>query len=219
MAFGNPLGGSLATTRTGREALFVVPGLTPAASLTWDAAYGVESAVASSSIRYGGPNDTTTNNANGGFSFEIYDCPGLLGAVLYDPSTLATKVTTANLAMTAFDTTNARITFTAPATGNVLVRIRCFTTTIGAFPQILLGVLDGSTVKGRAAPVGYVTTAQGHHDATFIVTGLTPSSSYTWDAAYGVEILVATTNISYGGPNDTTTGNAFGALQYEIWAI
>ena len=72
-----------------------------------------------------------------------------LGAVLYDPASIATGTLSALKAMTAMDTTNARITFTAPANGKVLVKIRaaCKGSTIaGAY---LFGVLDGSTVRGR----------------------------------------------------------------------
>ena len=54
------------------EAMFVVAGLTPESALTWDAAVGVETAVSSSAIKYGGPNTSTANNAFGGFSFEVW---------------------------------------------------------------------------------------------------------------------------------------------------
>lgn len=145
-----------------------------------------------------------------------------LGAVAYDPATAENKVTTAALAMTAFDTTNARITFNAPPSGRVLVRIRCTIHGATTFPQILLGVLDGSTIKGRVAPVGALpgtalaTTFMGV-EALFTVGGLTPTNSYTFDAAYAVETAVTSTGIKYGGPNDTTANNAWGALIYEIW--
>ncbi len=36
-------------------------------------------------------------------------------------------------------------------------------------------------------------------------------------AAYGVETLVASTGLKYGGPNNTTANDAFGAFQFEIW--
>ena len=51
---------------------FVVGGLTPGAALTWDAAVATETAVASSALRWGGPNDTTQDNAYGGFAYEIW---------------------------------------------------------------------------------------------------------------------------------------------------
>jgi len=143
-----------------------------------------------------------------------------LGSVLYDPSTAVTKNTTAALAMTAIDTTNCRISFTAPASGRVLVRIVCTVHGATTFPTILLGVLEGSTVKGRCSPIGglkntAVATAHSTQEATFVVSGL--SGALVWDAAYGVETLVAATGIKYGGPNDTTANNAWGAFQFEIW--
>lgn len=66
-------GNNAAGTLNRAEAVFVVGGLTPAAVLTWDAAYGVETAVAATGLKYGGPNDTTANNAFGGFQFEIWE--------------------------------------------------------------------------------------------------------------------------------------------------
>jgi hypothetical protein len=125
--------------------------------------------------------------------------------------------------MTALDTTNLRATFTVPASGRVLVRIQGCVHGATTFPQILLGVMDGSTVVARAAPIGglkttAVTSAMVTQEATFTVSGLTPSSSVTWDAAYGVEITVASTGLKYGGPNNATANNAFGALLFEVWA-
>lgn len=221
----SPIGGlpgtALATTRATQEALFVVSGLTPGNSYTWDAAYGVEVVLASTNIKYGGPNDASGGDAWGGLQFEIYDTPGLLGSVLYDPSTAATISLASLLAMTAIDTSNLRITFTAPSTGKVLVRIKTLCHGASTFAQILLGVLEGSTVKGRVAPLGglkttAVSTAQLSQEAIFIVSGLTPGNSYSWDAAYAVQTAVSS-NIKYGGPNNTTTNDAWGAFQFEIW--
>lgn len=215
---------AVATAQLTQEALFVVPGLTPGATLTWDAAYGVEVAIASTGIKYGGPDNTTTNDAFGGFVFEIWDAPNLLGAILYDPAGAVSKSTATRIVMTALDTTNLRLTFTAPDSGNVLVRLRTNLNGATTFPSILLGVLDGSTVIGRQSPVGgilgtAVSTTNVPHEASFIVEGLTPRVTETWDAAYGVEILLAATNIHYGGPNNTTTNDAWGAFGFEIWAV
>lgn len=147
---------------------------------------------------------------------------GLLAGTLYDPAAAVTKSTAALLAMTAMDTTNLRLTFTAPANGAVLVRLVGTLHGATTFPQILLGVMDGATVKGRVAPQAVMggtalATTMVNVEALFPVTGLTPSTSYTWDAAYGVETLVAATGIKYGGPNDATANNAFGGFVYEIW--
>lgn len=145
----------------------------------------------------------------------------LLGAKLYDPTTAVTKNTTAALAMTALDTTNLRIAFTIPSHGMVRVRLMGVIHGATTFPSILLGVMNGSTVVGRVAPVQSlgntaVATALVNVEADFIVTGLTPGA-VNWDAAYGVETLVAATGIKYGGPNDTTANNAFGGFAFEVW--
>lgn len=144
----------------------------------------------------------------------------LLAACLYDPAVAVTKATSALLAMTAVDTTNLRNTFTVPPGGRVRVRLVCTIHGATTFPAILLGVLNGATVVARVAPAqdfSNVATAFATCVAEFVVTGLTPAASLTWDAAYGVETLVAATGIKYGGPNDTTANNAFGAFGFEVW--
>jgi hypothetical protein len=147
----------------------------------------------------------------------------LLAGTLYDPAAAVSKATTANLALTAIDTTNLRLAFTAPASGRVLVRLQGTLHGATTFPQIMLGVLEGSTVKGRVTPAGLV---NGNLAATtfltveglFVVTGLTAGASLTWDAAYGVETAVASTGLKYGGPNNTTSNDAFGGFAFEVWA-
>jgi hypothetical protein len=147
---------------------------------------------------------------------------GLLAATAYDPAVAVSKATTAALAMTALDTTNLRLAFTVPSTGRVLVRLQGTLHGAATFPQILLGVLEGATVRGRVSPAGMVNgnlaaTTFLTVEAQFTVSGLTSGANLTWDAAYGVETLVASTGLKYGGPNDATANDAFGALIYEIW--
>jgi len=221
-----PLGGvngsAVSSTQVQHEALFSLTGLSGAYS--WDMAAAVQVLLASTNLRWGGPNDTTTNNAWGGADLEVYSAHSLLGSKLYDPGTAASKATTSLLAMTALDTTNLRITFTAPASGSVLVRMRGVVHGATTFPQILFGVLDGSTVRARCSPIGAIpatalATTQLALEGQCIVTGLTPGNSYTWDAAYGVEVVVSSTGLKYGGPNDASGNDAFGGFLYEIWAI
>ena len=146
-----------------------------------------------------------------------------LGSVLYDPAAAVTKSTAALLAMTALDATNLRITFTVPPSGRVLVRI--FGGAIhGAttYPMILVGVLEGATVRARVVPQVTqngtpVASTQGGVYAEFVVSGLTPGASLSWDLAYGVEVVVAATGWKYGGPNNATTNDAFGGIAFSIW--
>src|SRR5690349_11936584 len=124
--------------------------------------------------------------------------------------------------MTAFDTTNLRLAITVPAHGMVLFRLRCGAIT-GAtkVPTILPGVMNGASVLGRVTPQDFpgtmnATTQSCPCQAEFIVTGLTPGAMNV-DAAYGVEVVVASTNIKYGGPNNTTTNDAWGGFAFEAW--
>jgi hypothetical protein len=145
----------------------------------------------------------------------------LLAAASYDPAVAVTKATTALLAMTAIDTTNLRRTVTVPDHG--MLRWRIIAPVHGAttLPSLLLGVLEGATVRGRIAPMvgggNLAATGRYQHEATGIITGLTPGASITLDAAYGVEVVVAATGIKYGGPNNTTTNDAFGAIVFELF--
>lgn len=148
----------------------------------------------------------------------------LLAGTLYDPAVAVTKSTAALLAMTAIDTTNLRLSFTVPASGKVMVRLSGGVHGATTFPTILLGVLEGATVRGRHAADGgikgtAVATTIVQHESAFIVSGLTPAAVLTWDAAYGVETLVASTGIKYGGPNNTTANDAFGGFAFEVWDV
>jgi hypothetical protein len=149
----------------------------------------------------------------------------LLAGTLYDPAVAVSQATSALLAMTAFDTTNLRLNFTVPSNGSVLVRLSTVIHGGTAAPTVLLGVLQGSTVKGRKAPTGMLYTATGVAtqayaiESIFPVTGLTPSANLTWDAAYSVETLGASTAIKYGGPDNATANDAFGGFCFEIWSV
>lgn len=146
----------------------------------------------------------------------------VLAAIAYDPTTAVTKATSAALAMTALDTSNLRCVFAAPANGRVMVRLNGTIHGATTFPQVLLGVLEGSTVRARTAPNGYLNgtalaTTFLTIEALIPIGGLTPGATYTWDAAYGVETPAASTGIKYGGPNDATANNGFGAFIFEVW--
>jgi hypothetical protein len=88
-------------------------------------------------------------------------------------------------------------------------------------PAIMLGILDGSTVKARvnplaAMPTSSLATGCGAFDASGVIS-VTPGTNYTWDAAYGVETVSDVGGIKYGGPNNATTNDAFGGFAFEIW--
>ncbi len=149
----------------------------------------------------------------------------LLAGKLYDPAVAVSQATSALLAMTAFDTTNLRLGFTVPSNGSVLVRMSTVIHGGTAPASVLLGVMEGSTIRGRKAPTGLLYSATGVAtqfyaiESIFLVTGLTPSANLTWDAAYSVETLGASTAIKYGGPDNATANDAFGGFCFEIWSV
>ncbi len=145
----------------------------------------------------------------------------LLGSAAYDPAAAVSKATSSLLALTAVDTTNLRLAITVPAHGKVLFRMACTVTGATTLPTILLGVLNGATVVKRQAPQVFtgtenVLSQDATYKAEFIATGLTPGAMNV-DAAYAVQVVVAATNIKFGGPNDTTGNDAWGAFIFEAW--
>ncbi len=128
--------------------------------------------------------------------------------------------------MTAIDTTNLRVTFTAPSSGNVTVRVRgVISGTTGGSYWWHLGVLDGATVRFRLRTGGRNITLSGTgaatdqlvSEASGLVTGLTGGTSYTWDAAYGVDTVLASGVFKMGGPNDATGNDAWGQFTFDVW--
>jgi ribosomal protein L18 len=63
---------AVATALVNVEADFIVTGLAPGAT-NFDAAYAVETLVAATGLKFGGPDNTTANDAFGGFVFEAWD--------------------------------------------------------------------------------------------------------------------------------------------------
>jgi hypothetical protein len=144
----------------------------------------------------------------------------LLAGVNYDPAVAVTKGAAASV-IAAFDTTNLRLTFAAPSSGKVYVRMGCVIHGAATLSQFLFGVLDGATVRGRATPMlaggNLAATSLIKAEAGFLITGLTPGTNYTFDAAWGCETFVTGSLLKYGGPNNTTANDAFGGFQFEIW--
>lgn len=214
----------LATTLASQEIVGCVTGLTPGTTYTWDAAMSVDATVGSTNLKYGGANDNSGADAFGGFVFEVWEAANLLAGIAYDPATAVTLANTSLLAMTAMDTTNLRNVITAPASGRVMWRVRVQNHGSTTWGQYLIGVMESSSVVARVAPImggigASASLTRQVLEASGVITGLTAGSSHTYDAAYAVQVVgAASTGIKYGGPNDTTTNNAWGAAIFEIWA-
>ncbi len=147
----------------------------------------------------------------------------LHGSVAYDPSTAANKATTSASVMAVLDSTNITLSITVPAHGKVLIKMRTVLDGATTMPQVLLGVMNhsGGAVLGRVTPMGALggtalATTHVPLQAEFIITGLTPGAIQL-DAAFGVELAVASTAIRWGGPNNTVASDAWGAFVFEAW--
>ncbi len=142
----------------------------------------------------------------------------LLASTYYNPSGgVVTKVATSSLV--ALDTTNLRATFTAPASGNVIVKCGCrITSATSGGSTMHLGVLEASTTRFTVI-VNNGVSIINFGDVAFKITGLTPGNSYSYDLAV-VESNYATGthgNAKYGFSTSNLvdgTGPAF----IEVWS-
>jgi hypothetical protein len=105
----------------------------------------------------------------------------LCAPVNYQPGAASTYMLSAS-GMTALDTTNLAITFTAPASGSVLVWLSAYVSDTAA-GNIWFGLINasGGAVVGPTREV--MSSADGgkalNCDSPHYVTGLTPGTSYT----------------------------------------
>lgn len=139
---------------------------------------------------------------------------GLIGLKVYNPTSATTKTATgvgqANI--TDLDTTNLVVTFTAPPSGHVLIKLAalCAQGTNGVGYH--WAVRDGSTTKAAA----YVTAsnAANRPHCVLEVTGLTPGTSYTYKWAAYVES--ASTGSLFAGSTATVPDRP---AVMEVWAV
>lgn len=138
-------------------------------------------------------NSTITVVANSSFIFSTGGAD-LLGNTQYAPGTQAPYTISATT-LTAVDATNLTVNFTAPASGNVLVKLSTMvvSTNVTAGSDLVFGLINQAT----AGKVGTEATAmfqQGTADeagvvitTTHKITGLTPGTAYTlqWGAYLG----------------------------------
>ena len=106
---------------------------------------------------------------------------GLLAHTSYDPSTQAVY-TPSSTALTAIDTTNLAVTFTAPSSGAVLVVLEAVATS--EVDIMYLGVTDSAGQVGHHGALSYDSSStnslQMRQTFSTLVAGLTPGDSYTY---------------------------------------
>jgi hypothetical protein len=140
----------------------------------------------------------------------------LLARVEYAPGTLATAVTGSSWA--AIDTTNLTISFTAPASGAVLVRLfgHLKSGTAGQTANWSVAAHSTTTPLGHVAlPVVGAASTPGAAVAEFLITGLTPSNAYQYDWIHANGSAGATFTALGATAAGTTTG---GPAIMEVWS-
>lgn len=136
---------AVATAMVSVVAEFVVTGLTPG-SVSWDAAYGVETAIASTGIKYGGPNNTTANDAFGGFGFEVYDPQPLATASQLSVAAIQSGLATPASILTTQLTEAYAADGVAPTLSQLLFLVQqVLTESSVTWPTQTIKKLDGST--------------------------------------------------------------------------
>lgn len=166
------------------------------------------------------PGNTVTISASGGAS------GGLLGYTSYNPTAITTYTSSGSSA--DVDATNLTITFTAPASGIVLIALEAVAsmTSSSASGEGMWSLRTGTTnVVGSARSVlkGTAATASRQRIRTSIrLTGLVAGTSYTYKWAYRAQDgFSVNTQIVCGtpsGPEFSGTGTAVGPAIMEAWA-
>jgi hypothetical protein len=132
--------------------------------------------------------------------------------VQYHPSSsVASTVSTSSL--TAIDTTNLRLVFTAPS-AEVVVSLTALAFAAGGGNELTWSMLDGAsevtnaTARVALSPSSSSGSNQFRVTHRFIVDGLTPGVEYTWDWAQARTGGSGTVGTGYGG--------ALGAALMEV---
>lgn len=196
-----------------------IPGVTPNEG-DWHTGSGVPNGTVGVDgdfyLRYNG--DVYGPKAAGAWGSVLFSLAGATGSdgaagssVLayqaYAPGTDTTIGTTTSASQTDVDATNLAVTFTAPASGKVLIRLTGMADQSAA-NVVYWGVRETTTLLGE----GWMYSVAGNtsrYTFALAVTGLTPSSSHTYKWSYRT---TGGTARVYGGP-------AYGTAVMEVHAL
>ena len=128
---------------------------------------------------------------------------GLLAVVGYRPGSDSTIGSTSSNTLGDIDATNAIITFTAPTSGKVLVRLSC--TLEGGGSLSRLGLRESTTTIEESIAFSS-TDSDSNRSVPFYLTGIS-GGSHTYKAAFRTN---SSTLSVIGGPS-------FGSLVLEVW--
>lgn len=137
-----------------------------------------------------------------------YAAGGTLLATQYFTGAIDTQYSTSSTTLVAADTILLSVTFTAPSSGTVLVRLTGPGGIDANAQASYWGILDGTTVRAKGRGVGINVGMCG--SVAFIITGLTANQSYTWDWAFAAFSSAGNAYL-FHGPN-------YGMLVMEVWS-
>jgi len=133
---------------------------------------------------------------------------GMLGAVAYAPVSDTSIATINSATLTDFDAVNLAVTFTAPASGNVLVILTGLTANDTGAARLNWGIREGGSTVGNPIDLWPTSNAAGlTFTAQFYISGVSAGShTYKWAGS-----AAANSIILYGGPT-------FGKATMTVWA-
>lgn len=169
------------------------------------AATGINFVGAGVTVTDAGSDEATVTISGGGGSAE------LLAVIRYAPS--QTVLSTTSTSLVDVDATNLAITFTAPSSGKVLVRLSGYGDVNGAAGEGWWGLREGTT-NLQTCRMMRVANAENYLTANFYLTGLS-AGSHTYKWSYGVGAAGQTTRIIVG-PGSAITDFPGGLM--EVWA-
>lgn len=142
----------------------------------------------------------------------------LLGLKSYAPA--ATTIDIATSTLTAFDTTNITVSFTAPASGIVLVRATCCLVCSNGTDKANLCLFTHSTTTVVGTVYSFQPGTEGSGfwvptTAVWRISGLTPSASLQYDLAGGNS--AATVRMELGNSTVATAVRQSPAT-LEVWS-
>lgn len=145
----------------------------------------------------------------------------MLALNVYAPSSQTVKSST-SATLADVDATNAAVTFTAPASGNVLIRVSAWIDYVAPGNDIFLGLREGSSdVSGTVTRVGRDNSDddfQQYVSVPLYVSGLS-AGSHTLKLSFAATQAgaAATMRIIIQDGTGTGTASKWGPLIMEVW--
>lgn len=133
----------------------------------------------------------------------------LLGRTFWNPGSQQNPNTTSTT-LVDVDATNLAVTFTAPASGNVLVRVEA---AIVANNWGVFGVREGTSILAEGRVQGN-SAGSGSAVRSFLITGVS-AGSHTYKFGFSAGASGGTMNIY---ANAQTTSGSVGPASIEVWA-